>query len=492
MRFRRTTLITVGCLSVLAGLGLARKLNFEIGMAWLIALPALLLLHRRNTTTLILVVLLGLGLGLWRGAFYMEKYGELKQLTAHKVTIQAKATSDSIYGNRSQIEFTANHARLFQGSSLEKQLIGNFKISGFGVPMVYRGDTVQITGKLYPMRGSNQARIAYAKLQRVGADTSWVSSFTRRFSAGMQSALPEPNASFGLGLLIGQRNNLPSELTNQLIMVGLVHIVAVSGYNLTILVRAVGRLKLGSKYQRLIASLALIIFFVLMTGFSASIVRAAIISTLSLWAWYYGRKIRPVLLISFTAALTALVNPFYVWSDLGWYLSFLAFFGVLMIAPLLAKKIFRREPKVLGMVVLETLCAELMTLPLIMMSFGQLSLIGLAANALVVPLIPIAMLLSAVAAFAGMLAPAIAGWLAWPANILLTYILDVVHLLSSIPGIFQRRSITTAGMIYFYSIVLLLVLILHGRKRKEPVLDNKNLPLTDGVVVRHNTLGVLK
>ena len=403
----------------------------------------------------------------------MDKLVSLKHLTTQKVIIEATATSDSIYGNRSQIEFTANHVTLFQGRSLEKPLAGSFKISGFGVPMVYRGDRVQISGKLFPMRGSNQVRIAYAQLDRVGADNSWINNFTRRFSAGMQSALIEPNASFGLGLLIGQRNTLPQELTNQLIMVGLVHIVAVSGYNLTILVRAVGRLKLGSKYQRLVVSLALVGFFILMTGFSASIVRAAIISTLSLWAWYYGRKIRPILLIAFTAALTGLINPFYVWGDLGWYLSFLAFFGVLMIAPLLAKRLFRREPKVLGMVVLETLCAEIMTLPLIMMTFGQLSLIGLVANALVVPLIPLAMLLSAVAAGAGMLAPAIAGWLAWPANILLTYILDVVRLFASIPGIFQRRSITTIGMVTFYAIILLIVLIF--QKHKTP----RNAILTD-------------
>lgn len=466
MKFQRTTLITVGCLSVLAGLGLARKVSFEPTVGWLVLLPALFLLRHKRFTSVILVILLGLGLGLWRGGLYMDKLGELKQLTSRKVVIEATATTDSIYSTRSQIEFTANHANLLEPDS--KALAGSFKISGFGVPMVYRGDHVQVSGKLFPMRGSNQARIAYAQLERVGADSSWVNSFNRRFSAGMQSALPEPNASFGLGLLIGQRNTLPQELTNQLIMVGLVHIVAVSGYNLTILVRAVGRLRLSSKYQRLLASLALIGVFILITGFSASIVRAAIISTLSLWAWYYGRKIKPVLLIAFTAALTGLVNPFYVWGDLGWYLSFLAFFGVLMIAPLIAKKLFRHEPKLLSMVLLETLSAEIMTLPLIMSSFGQLSLIGLLANLLVAPLIPLAMLLSAVAAGAGMIVPAIAGWFAWPANILLTYILDTVRGLSSIPGIFLKRSISMASMIYFYSIVMILLLVLHRHKRENP------------------------
>ena len=403
----------------------------------------------------------------------MDRLSELKDLTGQKVTIEATATSDAVYAKRSQLEFTVNHAQLLQVQYLkegEGELVGRFKISGFGLPMVYRGDRIQVTGKLYPMRGANQARIAYAQLQRVGSDTNWINALTRRFSAGMQSALPEPNASFGLGLLIGQRNNLPQELTNQLIMVGLVHIVAVSGYNLTILVRASTRMKLGSKYQRLLLSLGLIIVFVLMTGFSASIVRAAIVSILSLWAWYYGRKVRAILLIAFTAALTGLVNPFYVWGDLGWYLSFLAFFGVLTIAPLAAKKLFSRQPKLLTMVVLETLAAEVMTLPLIMMTFGQLSLIGLLANALVVPLVPWAMLLAAIAGGAGMLIPALAGWFAWPANLLLTYILDIVRFLSDIPGIFLHRSISTAGMLSFYAAVVLVILVAH-RHHSTPITD---------------------
>ncbi len=413
---------------------------------------------------MVLVILLGVCLGLWRGSVGMQRLADIKTLTGQQVTIEATATSDAIYAQGGQIEFIVNQIHFLQNGA-QKSLAGSFKISGFGEPMVYRGDKVQISGKLYPTRGANQGRIAYAQLKRTGLDGSWINKFTRRMSAGMQTALPEPNSSFGLGLLIGQRNTLPTELTNQLVMVGLVHIVAVSGYNLTILVRAAGRLKLGSKYQKLLLSLILISVFILMTGFSASIVRAAIISTLSLWAWYYGRKIRPILILMFTAALTALINPFYIWGDPGWYLSFLAFFGVLIIAPLVAAKLFNREPKLIVSVALETLAAEVMTLPLIMALFGQLSLVGLLTNVLVVPLIPFAMLLSVIAAAAGMwLAPA-AGWFAWPANLLLTYILDIVRLFAKVPSVFLHRSISMVGMLYFYGLVLIVIALIHRQRR---------------------------
>jgi len=412
----------------------------------------------------------------------MQNVYQLRDLTEKKVTIEATATTDAVYSTRSQIEFTASKIRLIEPNS--QLLSGSFKISGFGVPMVYRGDKVRISGKLFPMRGSNQGRIAYAQLEVIGNDRSFINSLTRKFNAGMQSALPEPTASFGLGLLIGQRSTLPADITNALIAVGLVHIVAVSGYNLTIIVRGVGRLKLGSKYQKLLLSLALIVGFVLVTGFSASIVRAALVSALSLWAWYYGRRVKPLVLISFAAAITGLWNPFYVWGDLGWYLSFLAFFGVLVIAPLISGRLFRNPPRLLTMVLIETLSAELMTLPLILMTFSQLSIIALVANVLVVPLVPLAMLLSAGAGLAGMLLPSMAGWFALPARLLLTYMLDIVRMLSSLPSVLIHRSISAVYMVGLYMVVLAVSFTLYKRLPKRPKFS------VDEPV--YNTLNMLK
>lgn len=424
----------------------------------------MLLLRRKNIVSLIIVLVIGLGLGLWRGGQYMQKYEVIQKLALQKVTIQATATTDSIYGNKSQIQFVGNHLELISPESMP--LAGQFKLSGFGERMVYKGDRVEVTGKVFPSRGANQATIAYAQLKLLSTGSSLFNDVSRRFSAGMQSALPEPDASFAMGLLIGQRNTLPADITLALTAVGLVHIVAVSGYNLTILIRAASRLKLGSKYQKLILSLTLITGFVLITGFSASIVRAAIVSVLTLWAWYYGRKIKPLVLISFAAAVTALWNPFYVWGDLSWYLSFLAFFGVLVIAPLITARFFKKPPKLLTLVVLETLSAEIMTLPLIMMTFSQLSIIALVANALVVPLVPLAMLLSAIAGTAGAVIPQFAGWFAYPARLLLTYMLDVVHMLSGLPSVLIHRSISLPYMLSVYVLVVMLMLVTYKKMPK--------------------------
>lgn len=128
--------------------------------------------------------------------------------------------------------------------------------------------------------------------------SSIVYSITRRFAAGLENTLPEPLASFARGLLIGQRNTLPKDVTAILSAVGLTHIIAVSSYNLTIMICA-GKHMFGkrSKFQTYIGSQLLILGFLLVTGLSATI-----ISTLSLGAWYYGRSIKPLLLILFAAA----------------------------------------------------------------------------------------------------------------------------------------------------------------------------------------------
>ncbi len=99
--------------------------------------------------------------------------------------------------------------------------------------------------------------------------------------------------------------------------------------------------------------------------------------------------------------------------------------------------------------------------------FGQVSLVGILANLHIVALIPLAMLLSLIAGLAGMLIGNVAGWFAWPANVLLTYMLDVAGLLCRIPHVFlQNRYLSAADMVLCYLGVVLVVLVLAQRSRK--------------------------
>lgn len=453
-------------LSFLIGIGLAQRGTvIDSSWWWLFGILAILLFKRRTWLSLLLIVAFGISLGWWRGELYQMKLAEYEPYYGQKITIIGRAMNDSAYDFKKQQAFDAHNVVV---ESTGQVLTGKVGIAGPGFPAAYTGDEFRATGKLYPSRGSYQAKMSYAQVEITGHHSTIVSDLRRKFAAGMETALPEPLASFAMGLLIGQKTNLPDEIYTQLLMVGLVHIIAVSGYNLTIILRATeGMLKKHSKRLSTILSLSLIGIFLLFAGGSASIVRASIVSLLAIAAAYYGRKIKALVLITLAAAITAWANPFYVWSDVGWYLSFLAFFGVMVIAPLVLLRLPKRlSGSLVVAVAVESFCAELMTLPYVLHVFGQMSFVALLANVLVVAFVPLAMLLSLFAGLAGMLIPAYAGWVALPARLVLTYMLDVAGILSRIPHVFvQGIGFSLGQLLALYAVVGVIVATL-WRKTK--------------------------
>ncbi|MCA9330932.1 ComEC/Rec2 family competence protein [Candidatus Saccharibacteria bacterium] len=399
-----------------------------------------------------------------------------QQLYGRTETIQATALTDGYYEN-GQYSFDIGSVTL--ASEDGRQLPGKGKAGTQGLNAVFQGDVVELHGRMYATRGSRQFGMSYAQGTVVGHQTSFLQRIRQRFTSGVHSTVPEPLGSFGLGLLIGQRTDLPELISDDLSRAGLTHIVAVSGYNLTIIIQIIrSRLQRGSKYQTTVLSASLIICFVLVTGFSASIVRASIVSLLSLWAWYYGRVVRPLVLVFLPAALTALWNPFYLWSDVGWYLSFLAFFGVLTLAPLWQQRPGQQNGRitVVGQLVRESLAAQLMTMPIIMYIFGRVSFVGLIANLVVVPLVPLAMLLTFVAGVVGMFVSQIGGWMGLPATVLLNYMLDITHLLASVAHASIDYRLSLSDMLLLYGCVLVYVSLLWRKVHRHAKITDE----TDG------------
>ncbi|MEK7603147.1 MAG: ComEC/Rec2 family competence protein [Patescibacteria group bacterium] len=468
--FRRTTIIATGCFSFLTGLAVAGQ-----GVVWhhsYIALALIIFMisvTRLKTLSLVSVIILCSAIGITRGHNFSKRLNPIKSNYDKKVVMQVRAASDGVYTNKAQISFDGDNLQFIEPIQTAN-IPGRLLIEGYGTKGVLRGDLVMVEGKLRQIRGSRQGVVGFADLRVIGRDNSKVEVTRRGFVAGLSSALPEPQASFAAGLLIGQRTTIPDTLKKELSATGLTHIIAVSGYNLTIIVRGVMRLMRGrSKFQIVVTTSVIVCLFLLITGFSASIVRAALVCGLSLFAWYFGRQFKPWLLIGIVAAVTAGVYPIYIWSDIGWYLSFLAFGGILVLAPLLHDRIFKkRKAKLIELVLLETFCAQIMTLPLILYIFQEVSIISLLANLLIVPLVPLAMLFSALAGIAGMSLQALSGWLAWPARGLLTYMLDLTSLLSRPRGILIERVLSVSGLIFLYACLTLIIIILSVRKRGLP------------------------
>lgn len=252
---------------------------------------------------------------------------------------------------------------------------------------------------------------------------------------GVNKILPEPQSSFLGGLLYGARQSIPTDLKNAFSRTGTAHIVAVSGYNITIIAAAILAILQGLSVPRKRAfwvSVVLIVVFVMLTGASASVVRAGLMGIIVLWARHLGRLSQVGRVLIFTAFLMLLFNPRLIFFDAGFQLSFASTLGILYLSPIL-ENYSRRWPKIFGFKesLLTTLSAILATAPLIAYSFGSFSLVAPIVNLLILPTIPYTMALGFGAMILGLLyfpLGQVWGSVVW---LPLTYIIKVVEYFSS-------------------------------------------------------------
>ena len=251
----------------------------------------------------------------------------------------------------------------------------------------------------------------------------------RDFFAGrIRGLVAEPEVSLGLSYLLGMKSGLPKGLSESLRTVGLTHIVVASGAHLAILVEVAKKIfgKL-SRFSGLFFATLFILFFMAMVGWTPSIMRAGVMTILSLLAWYVGRKIAAWRLILMVAAFTLVINPELI-INLGWLLSFSSFGGIMILGPKLTKYFYgEKKPGFIGETVLTTIAATLMTLPITLFYFGQVSLISVVANLLILPTLPYAMGLTFLT---GVLAgvPGVGVAVSWLATIMLEFHIFVVEL----------------------------------------------------------------
>ncbi len=245
----------------------------------------------------------------------------------------------------------------------------------------------------------------------------------------------EPQASLLAGIILGNQNGMPAELTQAFQATGTTHIIALSGFNVTIIVSSVMvvLVRLIGRRWAWIPGLLLVILFVVMSGASASVVRAAVMAVIVQLGLFLGRPIHPARLLSYTALIMLWENPLILLHDLGFQLSFLATFGLVFLSKPLATKL-TRIPETLGLRenLATTLSAIIATEPLLLWRFGRLSLIAPLVNIVVLPMIPLAMGLGTLS-LVGMAVPLIATPIVATTDALLRIILICITTGSRLP-----------------------------------------------------------
>lgn len=410
--------------------------NIFTGSEWLIVAGCLLSvgLVKRLRYLAIIALIAGMLVGLWRGS---AEYSSLKSYEPYygkSVHVQGTVGEDTSFGPKGD-----QRIRIGKVNINGTYISGTIWVSTSSELEIKRGDNIKLSGVLGEGFGNIPASMFRAQVEDV--QRPYPGDVGRRvrdwFGQGVGRAMPQDDAQFALAYLVGQKLTLSDTLNDQLRTVGLIHAVVASGYHLTVLVDVVRRLFVRvSKYLTALFSAGMIGGFILITGFSPSMTRAGLVSGLGLAAWYYGRVVHPLVLLPFAAALTVLYSPEYIWGDVGWYLSFAAFTGVILLAPLLHHYFWgkQKRPGIIREILMATVAAQLVTLPITLYAFGYYSVYALLANILVVPLVPLTMLLTFVAGVAGLVVPLIASWFGAPVVWILQYMTTVVRWLANLPG----------------------------------------------------------
>lgn len=223
------------------------------------------------------------------------------------------------------------------------------------------------------------------------------------------AAVPEPDASLALGLLIGDDAGIPRRVTQAFRDTGTAHVLAVSGYNVRLLVDALFVLFAVAAVRRRRAAgavAALVIAFALMTGADPPVVRAAIMGCAGIVASLLGRRDAGIAPLALAAAGMLAAEPFALRHDIGFRLSFAAVAGMRLFGPQLYAA-FGGDPDLAGLrrSLADTLAATAATLPIMLHDFGALTPAAPIVNVIIAPFVPPLMMASAAVAAVGTVAP---------------------------------------------------------------------------------------
>lgn len=305
--------------------------------------------------------------------------------------------------------------------------------------------------------------LSYASVEEVHPREGWyrlhgvLSDIRNMLEDGIALAVPEPEASLALGMLLGGKQGLGSELLNAFTAVGLLHIVVLSGYNVMVVAETVLRaLKRFGKRTALVISGVVLVLFVVMAGGGSAALRALLMALIALVARYTGKTYGALRALAVVVFLMLLVNPLLLVHDPGFGLSVMATLGLILGTPLIEKKLLFVKWKTLKEVLSTTLGAQLFVLPLLLYETGNLSLITLPVSILVLPVIPLAMILSFISSLVSLALPPLALLFGFPAYGVLAYITSAATLGSMVPfanvmlGVFPFWIVVLAYAVLFF------------------------------------------
>jgi len=358
-------------------------------------------------------------------------------------------------------------------------------------PTFKYGDLIKVAGKLerpenfetdtgnsfdyvnYLAKDDIFYQISFAKAEFISADHgSYIKNklfaFKNAFTSKINNLIKEPESSLLGGLILGAKNSLGKELQTDFRIAGVSHIVALSGYNISII--AVGIMYVLAflpKAFSLSFGVLGILLFAIMTGGTATVMRASIMALLVLLAKGTNRKYDINRALVLAGVFMLIQNPKILVFDISFQLSFLATIALIYISPIVEKKMkFITTKYKLREIVVSTIATQIFVLPFLIYKMGLISIFGLFANVLILPVIPWVMLFGFIAGMLSFISLFLAIPVAFICSLLLSYMLKVIYLFSHLPfSSFSVENFSLALTVIIY--IILIFYILYSQKKYE-------------------------
>lgn len=341
-------------------------------------------------------------------------------------------------------------------------------------PEFHYGDTIRIYGrvKVKSLNQKNKIMVMYfPKVEAVKEERNIflaIASFVRQKTTSIfKLTLPPTYSSLLLGIVFGIKEEMPKSFLDNLRISGVMHVVAASGMNVTMVGGFLSSL-FGFFLKRqiaLIASVVGILFYALLAGLEPSIIRASIMGILVFVAQIMGRQNLALYGLSLACFAMLFISPQLIF-DIGFQLSFLATLGLLYIRPMFDKDAkIKRFIKMSGVGEggVTALSAQAATLPILLSNFGTYSLWSLLANGLVLWSIPILMVIGGLGAIAGFVSGFLSQIILYFSLPLLFYFEKIVNILADLKGVVSISTLPWQFSVGYYSLLLAIVIIIRKK-----------------------------
>lgn len=419
-----------------------------------LALFTSLILRSKQEVLIVGILLISIGLGLLRFDLADFKRGSLFLETKVGTTISAEGI---VIDEPDVRENSTNYTIRLEKVS-DREVADKIRVVASSYPSFSYGDRVNIEGELqepYGFETDTGRYFDYVSFlskddifyQMLFPELEYISSghgqfvkqylfgFKNAFLSRVQKLIPEPQVALLGGLVVGAKQSLGEKLQEDFRATGIIHIVVLSGYNVTIVADAIMR---SFSFLPRLAGMSLgggaIILFALMTGASATIVRASLMALLVILARATGRTYDITRALFIAGFFMVLHNPKILVHDASFQLSFLATLGLIWLSPLLDKYVSFIPTKFqLREFATATVATQIFVLPLLLYKIGELSLVALPVNLLVLITVPVTMLFGFLSGMIGFISQFLATPFAFIAHFFLSYQLTVVDFFARLP-----------------------------------------------------------